>query len=223
MMSMSPWQRYAEYMAYFKTAQRQELYRPEFAASIDAGVAPAVIAGPYEASDAEDHVERLIDVDLQTYLPGDLLVKMDIASMAHSLEVRSPLLDHEVVELAARLPRETKVSGTETKRVFKDAVRAWLPSEILDRPKMGFSVPLRRWLQGPLRDLPGEILLDPVAVGRGMFEEKEVRRLIDEHTSGRGANENRIWALLQLELWFRSYIDTPEPKPVALDVSVGSL
>jgi asparagine synthase (glutamine-hydrolysing) len=221
MMALPRAQRYAEYVAYFKTRQRKALYRPEFAASIDVGVAPAVVGGPYDASDAEDEIERLIDVDMHTYLPGDLLVKMDIASMAHSLEVRSPLLDQRLVEFAARLPRRTKISDDgRTKRLFKDALRVWLPDEILDRPKMGFSVPLRDWLAGPLRELPREVLLDPVATGRGMFEEREVRRLIDEHVAGKAANENRLWALIQLELWFRTYIDSHEAGPIAFEAPV---
>jgi asparagine synthase (glutamine-hydrolysing) len=218
MMALSPWERYAEYMAYFKSAQRERLYRPDFAASLDPGSALDVVRTPYMDSDAENDVERLLDADVHTYLPADLLVKMDIATMAHSLEVRSPLLDHMLVETAARLPMRTKLDRGQTKRIFKDALRAWLPDHILDRKKMGFAVPLADWLRGPLRRLPEQILLDTRSLQRGMFQQDELRRLIDDHQSGRANNQNRLWALLQLELWLRTYVDPPIPTPLTLDL-----
>jgi asparagine synthase (glutamine-hydrolysing) len=159
-------------------------------------------------------VSRLLDVDVQTYLPGDLLVKMDIASMAHSLEVRSPLLDHRLMEMSASLPGRWKVSEGETKKIFKDALRPWLPSHILDRPKAGFAVPLATWFRSELRDLPRDILLDPRALGRGWFREDEVRRLIDSHVSGSWDNSHRLWALIQLELWLSTFVDGAPTGPV---------
>ena len=218
MMALSPSDRYAEYVAYFKVEQRRRLYRPEFAGSLNPESALSVVGIPYAESDAEDAVERLVDVDVNTYLPGDLLVKMDIATMAHSLEVRSPLLDQVLVETAARLPKHSKLRHGRTKVIFKDAMRAWLPDRILDRPKMGFGVPIADWFRGALRRLPEEILLDPRSLDRGMFEEVELRRLIDDHVSGRAHNENRLWALLQLELWLRTYVDPTVPAPVSLDL-----
>jgi asparagine synthase (glutamine-hydrolysing) len=156
---------------------------------------------------------------VQTNLPGDLLVKMDIASMAHSLEVRSPLLDQEFMAMVARLPARAKVSDRVTKRVFKDALRPWLPSELLDRRKMGFGVPIREWFRGPLRDLPAEVLLDPASVARGWFREDRVRELIRDHRDGTHDNANRIWALLQLELWQRTFIDTSAPAPLVVEAA----
>jgi asparagine synthase (glutamine-hydrolysing) len=172
-----------------------------------------VIRTPFLDSDAADDVNRLLDVDVQTYLPGDLLVKMDIASMAHSLEVRSPLLDHVLMETTAGLPGSWKVSGRTTKKVFKDALRPWLPNHILERRKWGFGVPIGTWFRGELRALPHEILLDSRTTARGWFRPDVVRRIIDEHQSSVRDNTNQIWALIQLELWLRTFIDARPAAP----------
>jgi len=201
--------RYAAYAAHFNEDERARLYTPEFAASLgEWRTAPSVMREPYLASDAQDAVNRLLDTDLHTYLPGDLLVKMDIASMAHSLEVRSPLLDHQLMEFAAALPAEWKISGLTTKKIFKDALRPWLPGHILDRPKQGFGVPLGDWFRGQLRQLPREILLDPQTLARGWFRTSAIRQLIDDHENARSDNTNKLWSLIQLELWLRTFIDT---------------
>ncbi len=215
--SMSPYERYAMWIAYFNEQERGALYSDDFRASL-AGerTAPTVIRDPYLASDAAEFTDRILDVDVATYLPGDLLVKMDIATMAHSLEVRSPMLDHHFMEMAARLPASAKLTGMTTKRVFKDALRPWLPGEILDREKMGFGVPLADWFRGALVDLPGEVLLDPRSLERGYFREDAVRALITSHREGVADTSNKIWALLQLELWLRTYIDAERPAPVAV-------
>jgi asparagine synthase (glutamine-hydrolysing) len=201
---------------YFDEAARAELYEADFLEQIGTGSVLDIIGDPYAVSDAPDVVGRILDVDTQTYLSSDLLVKMDIASMAHSLEVRSPLLDHVLMEAAAAIPSEAKLDGTTKKRIYKDALRPWLPDRLLDRPKMGFAVPLVEWFRGPLRDLPREILLDRRALGRGLFREAAVRKLLDDHVAGGADNANRIWTLIQLELWFQTYVDAaPVAAPIA--------
>jgi asparagine synthase (glutamine-hydrolysing) len=218
-LAMTPWERDAMLVAQFTELQRAELYTPEFRASLPADrTAPHVIRDPWFASDATELVDQLMDVDVQSYLPGALLVKMDIATMAHSLEVRSPLLDHRFMEMAARLPASVKLDGKTTKRIFKDAVRPWLPDHILDRPKMGFGVPVGEWLRGPLRELPREVLLDPRSLERGLFRPERVRQLIERHQSGAESHSYRIWVLLQLELWLRTYVDAPTPSVPTLSV-----
>ena len=192
---------------YFEEPARRELYEPDFQEAVGAGHVPAVIGIPYAESDASDVLGRILDVDMQTYLPSDLLVKMDIASMAHSLEVRSPLLDHELMETAAAIPADRKLAAGAKKRIYRDALRDWLPDELLDRPKMGFSVPLPDWFRGPARDMPRDILLDPHSLGRGLFREAAVRRIIDDHQAGTADNAPKIWTLIQLELWLRTYVD----------------
>jgi asparagine synthase (glutamine-hydrolysing) len=210
-LSLEPWDRYAYWIAYFNDQERRELYTDEFAASIDGEFTSSVIRDPWLASDAGNLTDRLLDVDVHGYLPGDLLVKMDIATMAHSLEVRSPLLDHQFMEFAARIPASLKLDGRTTKKVFKDALRPWLPDHILDRRKMGFGVPLADWFRGGMRALPGDILLDPRSLERGMFRRATVERLIAEHHSGARDHSNRLWSLLQLELWLRTYVDAALP------------
>jgi len=220
---MSPADRYAMWIAYFTEADREALYTPELRAELGASrTAPDVIRGPYAESDARSAVDRLLDVDVNGYLPGDLLVKMDIATMAHSLEVRSPFLDHRFMEMAARLPAEAKLAGSTTKKALKDAMRPWLPDRILDRRKMGFGVPIGDWFRGALRELPAEVLLDRRSLDRGYFRPEAVRSIIDRHMSGAEDTSNKIWALLQLELWLRTYVDAAKPEPVAVSTSSRS-
>jgi asparagine synthase (glutamine-hydrolysing) len=214
-----PADRYARWIACFDGAERRALYTAGFAAQVGTADADEVVRAPFRASDASTLIERLLDVDVQTYLPGQLLVKMDIASMAHSLEVRSPLLDHHFVELAARLPLTAKVSGGTGKRLLKKAVAPWLPRDLPERPKQGFAMPVARWLRAELRDLPRALLLDDTARARELFRLPAVERLISDHHRGIADNTNRLWALMQLELWFRTYVDVPPRAPLTLDVA----
>lgn len=212
--------RYTWMRAYVSEADRRNLYSDDFRAQLERGgrrSAPNVIRDAMHGSDAPTALERMLDADVQTYLPSDLLVKVDIATMAHSLEARSPLLDHKFMELVAGLPAAQKLRGRTTKVALKNALRAWVPGHILDRPKMGFSIPLAEWLRGRLRELPGDVLLDERSLGRGLFREEALRSLIDRHIDGSAENSRTLWALLQLELWFRTYIDSAAPAPVALD------
>ena len=217
---LTPLERYEAVMLCFTEAERRALYTPELLERIELTSARSAFQEAWEDCDADDPTERLLGLDVMTYLPGDLLVKMDIATMAHSLEVRSPLLDHRFMELAASLPGTSKLNGTQTKRVFKDALRPWLPDRVLDRRKMGFAVPLAEWLRGPLRALPEDVLLDPGALERGWFRPERLRELIDQHRSGHADHAEKLWALLQLELWQRTYLDGGTPRAPAL--SIGS-
>jgi asparagine synthase (glutamine-hydrolysing) len=152
-------------------------------------------------------LSRLQRWDQQHYLPGDILVKVDRATMAHSLEARCPLLDHRVVELAARQPSWRHGSATSTKQLFKRLVARWLPPETLARPKMGFGVPLRRWFSEGLTGWAREILLDRRTDGRGWTDSREVARLLRQHEIGARDHAKRIWALVCLELWARQHVD----------------
>jgi len=210
---------YAERRAhqYFGEEERADIYTPEFAASLADHDWRTVVEEPYFASDSTDLVERTVDVDVQTYLSEDLLVKMDIATMAHSLEARSPFCDHELMQLAASLPMGTKVDGMATKALLKRAVRDWLPDSVVDRPKMGFMIPMADWLAG---GLAANVLLDPRSLERGLFREDRVRDIVGQHESGVGEHQYRIWTLLMLELWFRTYVDSATASaPVTLSVT----
>jgi asparagine synthase (glutamine-hydrolysing) len=146
-------------------------------------------------------VDRMLDVDTLTYLTDDLLAKIDIATMAHSLEGRSPLLDHEFMEFAASLEPTDKLNGRSHKVALKDAVRGWVPDEIIDAPKRGFRLPIHDWLRGELRDYARDVLLDPAATQRGHFNRSYVERLLGDHAAGRADHSQGIWTLLMYELW----------------------
>jgi asparagine synthase (glutamine-hydrolysing) len=211
-LALPPAHRYADLFRYFGDADRELLYTPEFSAQV-AGCDPlAHVAAAWQGRAGLETIDRLMAVDLDTYLADDLLAKVDVASMANSLEVRSPLLDQELMELAARLPVGLKLRGTQGKIVLREAVREWLPDGILDRPKQGFAVPLADWLRGEMRQVPEEVLLDPVATGRGIFRTEQVRRMIGEHREGRD-RADQLWAMINLELWFRTCVDRAVDTP----------
>lgn len=168
-------------------------------------------AALFDSGDTRDFTAQLLDVNLTTYLPDDLLIKADRSSMAASLEARSPFLDHTLVELAARIPSNLKLRGGVTKLILKQAAAGALPDDIIHRPKHGFGVPVGRWFREDLRDYARDILLDPLTLSRGYFHAESLRALLDEHTSGQRNHGQRIWTLLTLEWWHRLFIDPPAP------------
>jgi asparagine synthase (glutamine-hydrolysing) len=148
----------------------------------------------------------MIRSDLDAYLPGDLLVKVDTATMASSLELRSPLLDVNVVEWGVSLPRKYKIRGLETKHILKDVARSLLPASLIDRPKMGFGIPRAEWLRTEMKDLVIDTLTDTTARQRGWLEQVQVKKVLDAHMSGQD-KDNLIWPMLMLELWARTWLD----------------
>jgi asparagine synthase (glutamine-hydrolysing) len=150
-------------------------------------------------------VERAMATDIRTYLVDDILTKVDRASMAYSLEARVPLLDHRIVEFAARLPLEWKVRGGEPKHLLRRVLYRHVPREILDRPKMGFGIPVNRWLRNELRPLVEEYLGEDRVRREGFLHPEGVSRVVREHLSGRRDNQYRLWALLVFALWRERY------------------
>jgi asparagine synthase (glutamine-hydrolysing) len=150
--------------------------------------------------------DRMIRSDLDAYLPGDLLVKVDIATMANSLELRSPMLDVNVVEWGISLPRKYKVKGFETKHILKDVARSLVPADLIDRPKMGFGIPRAEWLRTGMKELVIDTLTDTTATQRDWFNPEEVSKVIDTHMAGQD-KDNLIWPMLMLELWARTWLD----------------
>ena len=147
-------------------------------------------------------------LDYKTYLVGDINTKVDRASMAHSLEVREPLMDHELVEWLATLPSGLKLCGSEGKHVFKKAMEPLLPHDVLYRPKMGFSVPLARWLRGPLRQRVRDALLGDGALAQtGWFEAREVQRLVQQHERAEYDHSTPLWSLLMFDAFLRNVQD----------------
>ena len=161
------------------------------------------------ATAPSDPLDRLLWTDTLNYLPEDLLVKMDRATMAHSLEARSPLLDQEVVQFAARLPRERKLHRGRSKLVLREVARTLLPAELVERPKMGFGVPISEWFLGRLGDQYRELALAPDAFVRDVIDQNVARRLLDEHTAGSHDHGRRLWQLFTLELWGRTWARQP--------------
>ena len=158
-------------------------------------------------------LERMCHADLQTYLV-ELLMKQDRMSMAASVESRVPFLDHELVEYAAAMPGHYKLRGWRTKSVLREALKGRVPGPILTRRKMGFPVPLGHWLRGPFWPLVEEFVIGPRALERGFFDADFLRRLAEEHRSGRGEHGDRLWLLMNLEIWQRVFLEAEEPDAV---------
>jgi asparagine synthase (glutamine-hydrolysing) len=150
--------------------------------------------------------DRMICSDFAEYLPGDLLVKVDIATMANGLELRSPMLDVNVVEWGVSLPRKYKIKGFETKHILKDVARSLVPAELIDRPKMGFGIPRAEWLRTGMKEMVMDTLTDTTATQRGWFDSIEVRKVVDIHIAGED-KDNLLWPMLMLELWARTWLD----------------
>jgi len=172
--------------------------------------------GGYRAADAferharragtEDSLALVQYLDLKTYLVGDINTKVDRASMTHSLEVREPLMDHLLVEWLAQLPSAMKIHGMEGKYLLKKAMEPLLPSEIMYRPKMGFAVPLARWLRGPLRQRVWDSILGDHIMGTGIFNERMLRHLIEAHQSGIRDHSASLWSLLMFDAFLRNVV-----------------
>jgi asparagine synthase (glutamine-hydrolysing) len=218
---LSPEERYADAMSYFPAHLKARLLTPEARASIlherggGEGTALSTFAAAFQRADGPALLDRLQQVDTETYLPDDLMVKADIATMAHSLEARAPFLDPPLMELAARIPADLKVRGGETKYLLKRVMGRLLPPEILARPKAGFALPVDRWLRGPLRAYTEELLLTGPAAGRGLFDLRWLREFVDEHMEGRADHSGALWGLMHLELWQQMFLDRASVRAVA--------
>ena len=167
--------------------------------------AEATYISQFEAGNLSSF-DCMIRSDFAAYLPGDLLIKVDIATMANSLELRSPLLDVNVVEWGVSLPRKYKIKGFETKHILKDVARSLVPAELIDRPKMGFGIPRAEWLRTGMKEMVVDTLTDTTATQRGWFESSEVKKVIDIHMAGED-RDNLLWPILMLELWARTWLD----------------
>ncbi|HPO52374.1 MAG TPA: asparagine synthase (glutamine-hydrolyzing) [bacterium] len=154
-----------------------------------------------------DILEKMLATDFQIYLPDVLMVKMDIATMANSLEGRSPFLDHEFVELVASFPPQLKMKNLKSKYLLKKRLRNFLPDEIVSRKKMGFGIPVGKWFRCELKNFLQDILLDKHALSRGYFKSELVRNMVEQHVSRSVDHTSRLWSLLMLEMWHKIFID----------------
>jgi asparagine synthase (glutamine-hydrolysing) len=198
-------ERYAAIMSHFEPAGIERLCLPGFLA--EAGGSRRAWDTTLMAPDLRG-VDRYLALDTATYLPGDLLLKVDRMSMAHALEVRSPLLDHHVFAYAAALPGDLKLRRGTTKWLLKQlAARRGLPEHLVHRAKQGFGVPMGEWFRSELRPWIEDVLRDPATRARGYFDVAETERLLTEHLDGRTDHTSRLWNLASLELWHRRWID----------------
>jgi len=214
--------------AYFHTVSilrdpmRAELFSPAFRTALGGHQARQVFDAHALRSNTDDPLALIQYLDVKTYLAGDINTKVDRASMAHSLEVREPLMDHELVDWLATLPSSIKVRGQEGKFLLKKAMEPKLSADILYRPKMGFAVPLARWFRGPLKQRVREAVLGPRLAGTGWFNRTYLQHLVDAHQSGARDYSAPLWALLMFEAFLRCVVDaevvtsrTPQAEPLA--------
>jgi asparagine synthase (glutamine-hydrolysing) len=205
-LAQSPTGRYFQWISIFAGARRAALYSDDFLAALGDTEPAEFVAAALARSAGRDPVTAASLADLVTYLPCDLMAKVDTASMAHGLECRQPFLDHRVVELAIGMPGRLKFRAGRGKRILREVFSDLLPGPIRRRSKMGFGVPLDSWFRGELRAFTRQILLDGRTLGRGYFRPGAVAQLLAEHDAARANHGPRLWALLVLELWRREWI-----------------
>jgi asparagine synthase (glutamine-hydrolysing) len=206
-LGQSPQRRYLEWISIFNESRRAELYADDFLAELPDTDPLEFLLAAYRRSWARDPVTSTSLTDLVTYLPCDLMTKVDIASMAHGLECRAPFLDYRVVELAASMPLRLKFRRGRGKRILLETFADLVPKTVKRRKKMGFGVPLDHWFRGPLAGFARDVLLDSRTLGRGLFRPEVVQELLESHVSGQFDHSYRLWALLVLELWQRRWVD----------------
>lgn len=202
-----PEQRYRHWVSIYDDASREALYTPELAAQLNGDHPSSWLDRLYAELPGRDMITRTMYVDLLSYLPVDLLTKVDIASMANSLECRGPFLDHHVVALAGRMPLSLKLRGRTKKYILKKAFPDLLVPEIQQRGKMGFGVPIDHWLRKELAPMTKDLLLSSRFTQRGWFLPQTVEKLVRDHIEGRWDHSYRLWSLIMLELWAQNFLD----------------
>ena len=206
-LSLDQGKNYAEQIKIFNAKEKTNIYTEDFGKDLEKIDPLDFLLKKYEEVESDEPLEKLLYVDINLYLPEDLLVKMDIATMTNSLEARAPFLDHKFMEFSAGIPSHLKMKGSMTKFILKKAFSDLLPEAILKRKKMGFGVPVSRWFKKELKEYVYEILMDSKALNRGYFRREGIERLLDEHIASRYDHSAKIWALLILEIWFRVFMD----------------
>lgn len=200
-------ERYFHWVTTFRNDLKQEIYTDHFRRQLNGTRPIESVESWFEQAAELNVVDATLLTDIMTYLPSDLMTKVDIATMAVSLEGRSPFLDHKVIEFAASLPVNLKIRGAKTKGLLKKVAAKLVPPEVIYRRKMGFGVPIAVWFRTSLKDFLRETLLSKTSLERGLFHPQILRRLVDEHIAGKEDNSWQLWTLLMLELWFEKFID----------------
>jgi asparagine synthase (glutamine-hydrolysing) len=222
-LSVAHWdrpERYGNWVSYFNAGAKMKLYAQCFAEAVAQNSRRNWMRDLWNEASNLEAVDAAMAVDIKSYLPYDLLTKVDIASMANSLEARSPFLDHVVMEFAAQLPAHLKLRGRQPKYLLRKTFADLLPTENVRRRKMGFGVPIARWLRTSSRELLQDTLLSNRAKERGYFKPDKVDHLVREHVAGRTDHSFQLWNLLMLELWQQEFVD--DWSPVVTDIQTGS-
>jgi asparagine synthase (glutamine-hydrolysing) len=212
---------YFHSVSIMKDGMRQHLFSDSFNRDLQGYRAVEVLRTHAEQCPVQDALSRVQYLDMKTYLVGDILTKVDRASMAHALEVRVPLLDHKLVEWISGLPVSFKLRGHEGKYIFKKALEPHLPNDVLYRDKMGFSVPLAGWFRGPLRQRVSDALMGPILADTGIFNKVFLKELIDQHQSGRRDYSAALWSLLMFESFLRNVLHMEQPRSRRNDLKVA--
>lgn len=202
-------ERYFSWVSTFDTAAKAKIYTDEFLSDSGGRNSAEVLDEWFARSNGSGVLDSVMYTDQMTYLPNDLLVKVDIATMANSLEARSPFLDHKVIEFAASLPEGLKMRRYEPKSLLKKVASRLVPREVIYRRKMGFGVPIGKWFRGEMKDFVRDALLSEKARGRGIVRPDVVEKYVTEHIGGERDHSFQLWTLLMLELWFQRFIDQP--------------
>ena len=200
-------ERHYNWVMIFRDSEKEAMFSDRFKKEFATRNSFYYLDNAFNECGSKDIVDIVMSTDIKTNLLDDLLVKMDIATMANSLEGRSPFLDHKMMEFCASMPSNMKIKGTKLKYIIKKALSKTLPKEILSRGKMGFGVPLDAWFRKELKDYSYEILMSDKCVSRGYFKKESIENILDEHVTAKANNGARIWSLLFLELWHKEFID----------------
>lgn len=200
-------ERYFKWMSTFDRDAKLSLYTKNFAETIRESAPSSILDRWFVKANGSGILDATLLSDLMTYLPNDLLVKVDIASMANSLEARSPFLDHKVIEFAASLPESLKMRRFETKSLLKKVAARLVPREVIYRRKMGFGVPIGKWFRNELKEFVCGVLLSEKSLDRGIIRRNVIKKYVNEHTQGERDHAFQLWTLLMMELWFQRFID----------------
>ncbi|MGI8668816.1 MAG: asparagine synthase (glutamine-hydrolyzing), partial [Aridibacter sp.] len=205
--SLEKTERYFHWTTVFREKAKADLYTKDFIQTVSQNNASDVLSQWFEKANGSGILDTTLLTDQMTYLPNDLLVKVDIASMANSLEARSPFLDHNVIEFAASLPENLKMQRFQTKSLLKKVAARLVPSEVVYRRKMGFGVPIGNWFRGEMKNFVKDILLSEKSLNRGIVKKDILQNYVHEHINAERDHTFQIWTLLMLELWFQRFID----------------
>jgi asparagine synthase (glutamine-hydrolysing) len=207
--ALSPEQRYIFYRSYYTDGAQQQLYSRDLSATLANQVAGERHLQYFATVQHDDFLNKMLYVDVKTFLPELNLTYADKLSSAASVETRVPFLDNELIEFAASLPPRLKLRGLNGKYILKKAMEGILPNSLIYRRKAGFGAPIRTWLRRDLREMVDDLLSESAIRRRGYFEAAAIRQLVERDRSGFEDNSYRIWALLTLELWHQTFVDTP--------------